>query len=103
MDQRTATTRLLDAAEELFYARGVQAVGMDEIRAASGVSLKRLYSASPRRNSSSSATCGAATGGGATPSPAPSPPAPEAPNRCSPSSTGCTSGSPKRVSTAARS
>ncbi|MCA1186486.1 MULTISPECIES: TetR/AcrR family transcriptional regulator [unclassified Saccharopolyspora] len=49
MDQRTATTRLLDAAEELFYARGVQAVGMDEIRAASGVSLKRLYQCFPSK------------------------------------------------------
>jgi AcrR family transcriptional regulator len=36
-------TRILDAAEQLFYARGIQAVGMDELRAAAGVSLKRLY------------------------------------------------------------
>ncbi|MET0134340.1 MAG: TetR/AcrR family transcriptional regulator [Kibdelosporangium sp.] len=35
--------RVLDAAESLFYERGIQAVGMDEIRNASGVSLKRLY------------------------------------------------------------
>lgn len=35
--------RLLDAAETLFYARGYQAVGMDEIRAASGLPLKRIY------------------------------------------------------------
>ncbi|MEN5146176.1 TetR/AcrR family transcriptional regulator [Brevundimonas diminuta] len=35
--------RLLDAAEALFYARGYQAVGMDEIRAASGLPLKRIY------------------------------------------------------------
>ncbi|MBP2320299.1 AcrR family transcriptional regulator [Kibdelosporangium banguiense] len=35
--------QVLDAAESLFYDRGIQAVGMDEIRAASGVSLKRLY------------------------------------------------------------
>jgi AcrR family transcriptional regulator len=34
---------LLDAAERLFYARGIQAVGMDEIRAASGLPLKRIY------------------------------------------------------------
>lgn len=35
--------RLLAAAEELFYARGVQAVGMDQIRTSSGISLKRIY------------------------------------------------------------
>ncbi|GAA0491311.1 TetR/AcrR family transcriptional regulator [Streptomyces olivaceiscleroticus] len=34
---------LLDAAERLFYERGIQAVGMDEVRAASGLSLKRIY------------------------------------------------------------
>ena len=35
--------KLLDAAECLFYERGYQAVGMDEIRSASGLSLKRIY------------------------------------------------------------
>jgi AcrR family transcriptional regulator len=39
--------RLLDAVERLCYSRGVQAVGMDEIRAASGVSLKRIYQLYP--------------------------------------------------------
>ncbi|MFG2225068.1 TetR/AcrR family transcriptional regulator [Streptomyces sp. NPDC048644] len=34
---------LLDAAEALFYERGIQAVGMDRIRAASGLPLKRIY------------------------------------------------------------
>ncbi|QLH25440.1 TetR/AcrR family transcriptional regulator [Streptomyces sp. Rer75] len=34
---------LLDAAERLFYERGIQAVGMDEVRAASGLPLKRIY------------------------------------------------------------
>ncbi|MGC4951437.1 TetR/AcrR family transcriptional regulator [Streptomyces sp. DT224] len=34
---------LLDTAEELFYERGIQAVGMDQVRAASGLSLKRIY------------------------------------------------------------
>ncbi|MGW8376708.1 TetR/AcrR family transcriptional regulator [Streptomyces sp. ODS28] len=43
MDLDEAYARLLDAAEELFYARGVQAVGMDELRSVSGVSLKRAY------------------------------------------------------------
>jgi AcrR family transcriptional regulator len=39
--------RLLDAVERLCYARGVQAVAMDEIRAASGLSLKRIYQLYP--------------------------------------------------------
>ncbi|MEV5550842.1 TetR/AcrR family transcriptional regulator [Streptomyces sp. NPDC052309] len=34
---------LLDTAEKLFYERGIQAVGMDEVRAASGLPLKRIY------------------------------------------------------------
>ncbi|TCP45124.1 TetR family transcriptional regulator [Tamaricihabitans halophyticus] len=34
---------LLDAAERLFYARGIQAIGMDAVRAASGLPLKRIY------------------------------------------------------------
>ncbi|MEU9335957.1 TetR/AcrR family transcriptional regulator [Streptomyces sp. NPDC048290] len=41
--------RALDAAGELFYARGVQAVGMDAVRAASGLSLKRLYQLFPSK------------------------------------------------------
>lgn len=41
-DQSTQT-QVLDAAEELFYGRGIQSVGMDELREAAGVSLKRLY------------------------------------------------------------
>ncbi|MBB1253238.1 TetR/AcrR family transcriptional regulator [Streptomyces alkaliterrae] len=43
MNPEEARDRLLDAAERLFYERGVQGVGMDDLRAASGVSLKRLY------------------------------------------------------------
>jgi len=42
-----ARERVVAAADELFYARGVQAVGMDEVRTASGVSLKRLYAEFP--------------------------------------------------------
>ncbi|MCE7006704.1 TetR/AcrR family transcriptional regulator [Kibdelosporangium philippinense] len=40
---------VLDAAEELFYERGIQAVGMDQIRSTSGVSLKRLYQLFPSK------------------------------------------------------
>ncbi|MYS80907.1 TetR/AcrR family transcriptional regulator [Embleya scabrispora] len=49
IDSETAELRVLDAAESLFYARGIQAVGMDEIRTASGVSLKRLYRLHPSK------------------------------------------------------
>ncbi|GAA0306642.1 TetR/AcrR family transcriptional regulator [Streptomyces polychromogenes] len=50
MDDEEARTRLLDAAEALFYAEGVQAVGMDRIRAESGVPLKRLYRLFPAKD-----------------------------------------------------
>lgn len=40
----------MEAAEDFFYARGIQAVTMDEIRAASGVSLKRLYALFPSKS-----------------------------------------------------
>ncbi|WP_329099329.1 TetR/AcrR family transcriptional regulator [Streptomyces sp. NBC_01439] len=51
MDDEEARTRLLDAAEELFYRHGIQAVGMDRIRTASGVPLKRLYRLFPAKES----------------------------------------------------
>ncbi len=50
MTPTEATDRLLEAAEELFYAHGVRAVGMDAVRARSGVSLKRLYQTFPAKN-----------------------------------------------------
>jgi AcrR family transcriptional regulator len=50
MNSTEATDRLLEAAEELFYAHGVQAVGMDAVRERSGVSLKRLYQCFPAKN-----------------------------------------------------
>jgi AcrR family transcriptional regulator len=49
MNPTEATDRLLEAAEDLFYAHGVQAVGMDAVRARSGVSLKRLYQTFPAK------------------------------------------------------
>ncbi|MET7698204.1 TetR/AcrR family transcriptional regulator [Streptomyces sp. NPDC005485] len=50
MDSTVAREQALDAAEELFYGRGIQAVGMDAIRGASGVSLKRLYQLFPTKD-----------------------------------------------------
>jgi AcrR family transcriptional regulator len=40
---------LLDVAERLFYRQGVQAVGMDELRAAAGLPLKRIYRLFPTK------------------------------------------------------
>lgn len=48
----SATTfeeRVLEAADALFNAHGVHAVGMDRIRDLSGVSLKRLYQCFPSK------------------------------------------------------
>ncbi|MFJ5303073.1 TetR/AcrR family transcriptional regulator [Streptomyces sp. NPDC088350] len=50
MDSDVAREQALDAAEKLFYGRGVQAVGMDAVRTASGVSLKRLYQLFPAKD-----------------------------------------------------
>ncbi|WP_032401467.1 TetR/AcrR family transcriptional regulator [Rhodococcoides fascians] len=41
--------QVVNAADELFYARGIQAVGMDELRAKAGISLKRLYTLFPSK------------------------------------------------------
>jgi AcrR family transcriptional regulator len=48
-DEDAVRTLVLDAAEELFYARGIQSVGMDAIRDSSGVPLKRLYQLFPSK------------------------------------------------------
>ncbi len=42
--------RILQAADELFYSRGVQAVSMDQIRDRAGVPLKRIYAAYPSKH-----------------------------------------------------
>lgn len=49
MDGTAAREQALDAAERLFYGRGIQTVGMDDIRSASGISLKRLYQLFPAK------------------------------------------------------
>ncbi len=43
MNDDVAREKVLDAADHLYYTRGIQAVGMDELRTAAGVSLKKLY------------------------------------------------------------
>ena len=44
-----ARRHVIETADDLYYARGIQAVGMDELRRASGMSLKRLYSLFPSK------------------------------------------------------
>ncbi|MFF3941107.1 TetR/AcrR family transcriptional regulator [Streptomyces phaeofaciens] len=50
MEREEVEQRVLDAAEELFYSQGIHAVGMDAIRSASAVSLKRLYQTFPSKD-----------------------------------------------------
>ncbi|WP_141494234.1 TetR/AcrR family transcriptional regulator [Kytococcus schroeteri] len=47
MPEASDLDRLLDAAEALYYERGFHAVGMDALRAASGLPLKRIYALLP--------------------------------------------------------
>jgi AcrR family transcriptional regulator len=42
-DDDALRARVLDAADRLYYRRGIQSVGMDELRTEAGVPLKRLY------------------------------------------------------------
>ncbi|MCD0445439.1 TetR/AcrR family transcriptional regulator [Glycomyces sp. A-F 0318] len=50
IDATEARERVVEAADRLFYARGVQAVGMDAVRAEAGVSLKRIYALFPSKD-----------------------------------------------------
>jgi AcrR family transcriptional regulator len=50
MNSEQVRDLILDAADELYYAKGYAAVGMDELRSAAGVSLKRVYSLFPSKN-----------------------------------------------------
>jgi AcrR family transcriptional regulator len=47
---RAAKASVVAAANSLFYARGIHAVGMDELRTASGIPLKRLYRLFPSKD-----------------------------------------------------
>ena len=49
MTEEEARERILAAAEELYYRKGYAAVGMDELRTAAGVSLRRLYALFPAK------------------------------------------------------
>lgn len=51
MEREAVEQQVLDAAEDLFYGQGIHAVGMDAIRSASAVPLKRLYQVFPSKNS----------------------------------------------------
>jgi AcrR family transcriptional regulator len=41
---------VVNAADRLFYGRGIQAVGMDAIRAEAGIPLKRMYAVFPSKD-----------------------------------------------------
>ena len=49
MTEDEARERILSAAEELYYRKGYAAVGMDELRSAAGVSLRRVYALFPAK------------------------------------------------------
>ncbi|QJW35311.1 TetR/AcrR family transcriptional regulator [Cellulosimicrobium protaetiae] len=49
LDDASARTLVVAAADRLFYARGVQSVGMDAVRTEAGVSLKRIYALFPSK------------------------------------------------------
>ncbi|MDY0984148.1 TetR/AcrR family transcriptional regulator [Microbacterium sp. CFBP9023] len=49
MTDDTVREQILAAADELYYRKGYAAVGMDELRAAAGVSLRRLYALFPSK------------------------------------------------------
>ncbi|MGD9991349.1 TetR/AcrR family transcriptional regulator [Pseudonocardia sp.] len=49
MDLAEASDRLLVAAERLYYSRGIAAVGIDDVRSAAGVSMRRLYQLYPSK------------------------------------------------------
>src|ERR1044071_3398761 len=50
LDEVTARDTVVAAADRLFYARGVQAVGMDAVRSEAGVSLRRIYALFPSKD-----------------------------------------------------
>lgn len=51
MDISEARARIVATADELYNAHGIQSVGMDRLRTAAGVSLKKLYQEFPSKSS----------------------------------------------------
>ena len=51
MDISDARNRIVATADGLYNGKGIQAVGMDELRTAAGVSLKKLYQEFPSKGS----------------------------------------------------
>ena len=49
MSTPTVRDRVVDAADRLFYSRGIGSVGMDAVRNASGTSLKAIYKEFPSK------------------------------------------------------
>jgi AcrR family transcriptional regulator len=50
VNQEPMRKQLLDAAEDVFYARGIQAVSMAELRDAAQLPLKRIYQLFPAKD-----------------------------------------------------
>ncbi|RKR91137.1 TetR family transcriptional regulator [Micromonospora pisi] len=51
LDDDAVRAKVLAAADRLYYSLGIQAVGMDALRAEAGVSLKRIYRLFPSKES----------------------------------------------------
>ena len=51
MDISEVRQRIVATADGLYNAKGIQSVGMDELRTAAGVSLKKLYQEFPSKSS----------------------------------------------------
>ena len=50
MYSRTPAERILAAADKLFYAQGIRAVGVDTVAAEAGVSKRTLYNHYPSKD-----------------------------------------------------
>lgn len=50
MTEQDLRDTVVATADDLYYRRGVQAVGMDELRTEAGISLKRLYREFPSKD-----------------------------------------------------